>query len=291
MDLTTTHDADQSAASTHPFHKHHPSVPLSTHSSSTRSDALEGFISPPSTYQLGATRRYSKFTFSSSGGSSIYSDTSLGRREAQAFPSAGPDISTVFEEEGSLDVDLHGTSHEPRLLNPPNLTPPENYEHRDFTQFRYPNISTTPGSLSNAPPHRHERAGTITTVSSNHSGKSAKSQHPFASAVVRPSSPPPLPALRPAVFLSPQPDIHATQLPPQRSHPNLHPDLARMNSAPPHLVTFSTADKDSGETCPVCVESLSATYRLPGEQPPIVPECGHALHEVGHKRPRRSHCS
>jgi hypothetical protein len=28
------------------------------------------------------------------------------------------------------------------------------------------------------------------------------------------------------------------------------------------------------------VESLSFTFRLPGEKPHIVPECGHALHEV-----------
>ncbi|EIW66102.1 hypothetical protein TREMEDRAFT_35617 [Tremella mesenterica DSM 1558] len=32
------------------------------------------------------------------------------------------------------------------------------------------------------------------------------------------------------------------------------------------------------ETCPVCVESLSFTFRLPGEKAPIVPECGHSLH-------------
>ncbi|KAF9565843.1 hypothetical protein CPC08DRAFT_704277 [Agrocybe pediades] len=28
--------------------------------------------------------------------------------------------------------------------------------------------------------------------------------------------------------------------------------------------------------CPVCLEPVS--FRLPGEEPPVVPECGHALH-------------
>ncbi|KAF9648856.1 hypothetical protein BDM02DRAFT_3095631 [Thelephora ganbajun] len=32
--------------------------------------------------------------------------------------------------------------------------------------------------------------------------------------------------------------------------------------------------------CPVCLEPLSFSFRLPGEKPHIVPECGHALHEA-----------
>lgn len=38
-------------------------------------------------------------------------------------------------------------------------------------------------------------------------------------------------------------------------------------------------DSDEGE-CPVCLEPLSFSFRLPGEKPHIVPECGHALHEA-----------
>ncbi|ORY20538.1 Pleckstrin homology domain-domain-containing protein [Naematelia encephala] len=53
-----------------------------------------------------------------------------------------------------------------------------------------------------------------------------------------------------------------------------------MTSAPPHQVAIIAAEeKNDEEICPVCVESLSFTYRLPGEKPHIVPECGHALHE------------
>jgi len=37
---------------------------------------------------------------------------------------------------------------------------------------------------------------------------------------------------------------------------------------------------DDEDECPVCLEPLSFSFRLPGEKPHIVPECGHALHEV-----------
>jgi len=37
---------------------------------------------------------------------------------------------------------------------------------------------------------------------------------------------------------------------------------------------------DDEEECPVCLEPLSFSFRLPGEKPHVVPECGHALHEV-----------
>ncbi|KAJ9124322.1 hypothetical protein QFC22_001122 [Naganishia vaughanmartiniae] len=41
----------------------------------------------------------------------------------------------------------------------------------------------------------------------------------------------------------------------------------------------SSRDPDE-DTCPICVESLNASYRLPGERAHIVPECRHALHEA-----------
>ncbi|RXW21656.1 hypothetical protein EST38_g4200, partial [Candolleomyces aberdarensis] len=37
---------------------------------------------------------------------------------------------------------------------------------------------------------------------------------------------------------------------------------------------------DDDDECPVCLEPLSFSFRLPGEKPHIVPECGHALHEA-----------
>jgi len=57
-----------------------------------------------------------------------------------------------------------------------------------------------------------------------------------------------------------------------------HPFTA-MPSAP--LPVVSSHDKtDDEDECPVCLEPLSFSFRLPGEKPHIVPECGHALHEV-----------
>jgi hypothetical protein len=59
---------------------------------------------------------------------------------------------------------------------------------------------------------------------------------------------------------------------------SIHP-YATMAPAP--LPVVSNHDTfDDEEECPVCLEPLSFSFRLPGEKPHIVPECGHALHEV-----------
>ena len=58
---------------------------------------------------------------------------------------------------------------------------------------------------------------------------------------------------------------------------SVHP-YATMVPAP--LPVVSNRDADEEEECPVCLEPLSFSFRLPGEKPHIVPECGHALHEV-----------
>ncbi|KAK0188978.1 Pleckstrin homology domain-containing protein [Armillaria mellea] len=56
-----------------------------------------------------------------------------------------------------------------------------------------------------------------------------------------------------------------------------HP-FSAMHLAP--LPVVSSHDSDDEEDCPVCLEPLSFSFRLPGEKPHIVPECGHALHEA-----------
>lgn len=45
-------------------------------------------------------------------------------------------------------------------------------------------------------------------------------------------------------------------------------------------VVSNTVGIEDEEDCPVCLEPLSFSFRLPGEKPHIVPECGHALHEA-----------
>jgi len=63
-----------------------------------------------------------------------------------------------------------------------------------------------------------------------------------------------------------------------KSTSSKHP-YATMPPAPLPVVSSHDATEDE-EDCPVCLESLSFSFRLPGEKPHIVPECGHALHEV-----------
>ncbi|KAJ6493516.1 Pleckstrin homology domain-containing protein [Mycena vitilis] len=48
----------------------------------------------------------------------------------------------------------------------------------------------------------------------------------------------------------------------------------------PLPVVSNQENPDDEEECPVCLEPLSFSFRLPGEKPHIVPECGHALHEA-----------
>lgn len=62
-----------------------------------------------------------------------------------------------------------------------------------------------------------------------------------------------------------------------------HPYASNPSSAPPVIAHDVT---DSDETCPVCLESLAFSFRLPGEKPHVVPECGHALHEVSNPLPK-----
>jgi hypothetical protein len=65
-----------------------------------------------------------------------------------------------------------------------------------------------------------------------------------------------------------------------------HP-FATMVHAPLPVVSSHDSSEEE-EECPVCLEPLSFSFRLPGEKPHIVPECGHALHEVSrfHTLPR-----
>jgi hypothetical protein len=58
------------------------------------------------------------------------------------------------------------------------------------------------------------------------------------------------------------------------NHPYAQPRMAPI----PGVSAHGAVDDD--EECPVCLEPLSFSFRLPGEKPHIVPECGHALHEV-----------
>lgn len=58
---------------------------------------------------------------------------------------------------------------------------------------------------------------------------------------------------------------------------------------PPIPVVKNHSVVEDDDECPVCLEPLSFSFRLPGEKPHIVPECGHALHEVSQSYPEQFH--
>ncbi|EJD34907.1 hypothetical protein AURDEDRAFT_117524 [Auricularia subglabra TFB-10046 SS5] len=49
---------------------------------------------------------------------------------------------------------------------------------------------------------------------------------------------------------------------------------------PPAPAPVVNPHADVEQECPVCLEPLSFSFRLPGEKPHVIPECGHALHEA-----------
>nr|ODO03693.1 zinc finger family protein [Cryptococcus depauperatus CBS 7855] len=175
------------------------------------------------------SRRFSKLTFSGSEVSSIYSYTTADssfRGHGFWSSSEKPDIETVFEE---------------------GCTRPT----------RQPSLNTLVSKATNrSAPSSYFRDRSNLLV------EHAKI-HPFANAVLHPSSPPlgtEAPSLRRVTFSDPV-------------NPLLEPKMAQS------AALVSTEDDSNEITCPVCVEPMGFRYRLPGEKPPIVPECGHALHE------------
>lgn len=94
----------------------------------------------------------------------------------------------------------------------------------------------------------------------------------------RKSKGPPTPALRSSASTSVlslrSTDLADSQITSIYSNPYPLNDTKNMP-----VVSSRDPTEDEAE-CPVCLEPLSFSFRLPGEKPHIVPECGHALHEV-----------
>ena len=64
------------------------------------------------------------------------------------------------------------------------------------------------------------------------------------------------------------------------SDPSIYSRPYSLNGTPNMPIVPSRDTTEEEAECPVCLEPLSFSFRLPGEKPHIVPECGHALHEV-----------
>lgn len=76
-----------------------------------------------------------------------------------------------------------------------------------------------------------------------------------------------------------QVSLHASDSPGNILDNHNHHHYAAM--PPPPVSVVSNHDTlDDEQECPVCLEPLSFSFRLPGEKPHVVPECGHSLHEV-----------
>ncbi|WVQ73592.1 hypothetical protein IAR50_003171 [Cryptococcus sp. DSM 104548] len=258
-------------------HRKHPSVPRSYTNSS-----------------LSRHSRYTAFSHSSADiegdGTSIYSSSTLAssRGHPACLASDKPDISTVFEEPEYASTAQERGLRYPRLQSQASSN---TLVSRTPTHTSAPAPASAPVSVSAPGPNNYfsrERDsgkahsshgsthGTIATFTSTKSSLSAGA-HPFANAVVRPSTPTNATkgngnstnATNNATFRSPQPPLRVTTF----------SNLSSSKSAPNLDLPSPQQDEEPDALCPVCVEPMGATYRLPGEKPPIVPECGHALHE------------
>jgi len=298
--LTDGIDSFNPTASVHPYLSKTPS---SRNGFTPRSENIvtpdSGLASPPPSYTHftgNNLRRVSKFS-GSSNASSYSSETSSIRHEKGVYASAErPDISTVFEEEDpSLDEESESQrtdSERERERKDPKAYAGSSRGINTHTRHHQAQLSQSSSAPSLAShtlptppppvvPNRRARQDTISSVTST-GAKSTKSNHPFASSAVRPTSPVPPP---PSSSKLSVPDSARGGIPFSRSQPNLADRYKESNTMhQPHQVTLVSEEdaRDDRDNCPVCCESLSFTYRLPGEKPHIVPECGHSLHEVSY---------
>ncbi|CAL1715288.1 unnamed protein product [Somion occarium] len=123
---------------------------------------------------------------------------------------------------------------------------------------QFPLSSTVPPSSHLLPPKHSSISSSFRSVFSRPRAQSATSlQSAFASS---------------SSSLQPHPITSSDRF--SSTHP-----YAIMVAAPLPVVSSHDATEEE-EECPVCLEPLSFSFRLPGEKPHIVPECGHALHEA-----------
>lgn len=236
-----------------PIFSNQKHTPIASSSRSSYSPTTPTIETPTSHYHrasiqsnnstAASARRLSRFTATSSSGSSFYSTDSEGAKAYRITEK--PDISTVYEEEGTV----------------------ENEEDRHHTaplrQVKRQASQSTFQSFSHTLPSQHVRDGTISSTFSN---RSDSSRRPLLGASLQSNHPKLL-------------QVRLPQLQPSRSSPNLRA-MFKDGQAPAHSVRLAEDSEDEVDLCPVCAESLNSSFKLPGEKPHIVPECGHALHEV-----------
>lgn len=320
--LTPQSTADQAS---HYLHgPHHPPLPtqtqgtpdslplsLSTRGSTLRLDPLpshlqhyqaEAATGLSTNKDLRESRRHSQYTISSFSGSASDHSQSLSSAAMQRGASAGlyslgerPTVSTVFEEyqplgqsqqrqldrrPSTIESDDGWTRDSRRAfhLRPGERPPAHLLYHPPMPARRqYTPPSSSPSVTLSPQP---QRSSTISSTTSVLSSLKAPANHPFASG--RTPSPNPPDGGRPIGSLP--------GIPPSHSYPSFNESYSMPAPiVPAHQVSLASPEDDQGDPdCPVCCESLSFTFRLPGEKPHVVPECGHALHEVSRVLLRRT---
>ncbi|OXG84252.1 zinc finger family protein [Cryptococcus neoformans A2-102-5] len=264
------------------YHKLQPSVPCSTHhtfpsSFSSQRDATDTIaVSPPQSYANSsiASRNSRSTAASGSSGISVRSyttvDSSL-RSHQQWHIAERSDIATVVEEDDAAIEEIRD-EFITKPLDVKRRPPLTQSASTSSVNRSKPTSNYFSRERSNSQP-QHE------TINPAHSKQSSQSSHPFASF----SRPVPPPTAK-ETFLSPQAprrlervDFSVTNS--SRSSPNLARTYKMTQSVQQLALVSTEDDRDGDVTCPVCVEPMGFTYRLPGEKPPIIPECGHALHE------------
>ena len=287
--------------------------------SSTNHPDPSTYSSPPTTLtQL--SRRYSKYTaFSGSSASSIASSDSASVRHGTPHWGLGekPDIATVFEEDGEFDalgrsvkgdstaetkvISEPGPFHQPGQRQPSpskagglkdlDSRVPEFREHVHHTHHHHhqqqlststsdsnfvghsdSRSHTSHSTFPHAVAKRISRSGTITSDLSSRSHRTTKSPHPFAT-MARTASPP---------MRSFREEGSGSGLASSQSMPNMLAYTSPVDGPSCVLpeVVIAEPDMVDDDVCPVCNVSLSSEFRVRGEKPLVVAECGHEVHYV-----------
>ncbi|BEI85156.1 hypothetical protein CcaverHIS002_0505570 [Cutaneotrichosporon cavernicola] len=229
------------------------------------------------------SNRVSQMTTSSvsSDASSAMSPSGVRPGQPWGLPSGfekRPTVPTVFEDEPLDDIEYDGATgaHEFGQRTGDWQSDRDSFPRASGGGLQLshsaPSSSRTyggPPSAYGGPSSRQHRASTVSNATTS-SNKSKGSNHPFA------MNRAPSPLLAPPEQLAPPGQAVNVS----RSLPSLYDSFkTHATPMPAHQVALVSAEDEQDDAiCPLCTESLSFSYRLPGEKPHIVPECGHALH-------------
>jgi hypothetical protein len=238
------------------------------------------------------SKHYSRLTTSSISSRSILYSVDSGSIRYQSRSPDYSDFPPVIEEELAdglaTRMRIGSIAEAPTTVREVQLVDLCKSEHRFFSEKKSPHPRL---SSSQTLPHVNlvsssidRQASTSSTTAPTSYFRSRRESSYKTMSIRSTESPHPHPFASPTQSVTP-PQSHTSRSGLPIVHQSSPLDLEETDSMRSErlnglLVLVSSEDHQDQEKCPVCVENLSSTYRLPGEKPPIVPECGHALHEV-----------